>query len=158
MKCHLSAVLYHRNRDFQQGFTLIELMIVVAIIGILASIALPAYNDYATRAQVTEVIDLLGGMKVTVSEYAHQKNTWPTGFVAPTSNPAPSEIVATLQGKYATVSSTMTGTFPNGTLTGTLTDGQANGSNITLVTTDGGDTWSCTGGTLAAKYRPVACK
>ena len=53
----------------QQGFTLIELMIVVAIIGILASIAIPAYQDYTIRAQVSEGLTLASGAKVAVNEY-----------------------------------------------------------------------------------------
>ena len=55
-------------KKVQQGFTLIELMIVVAIIGILAAVALPAYQDYTVRSRVTEGLNLAGGMKPTVSE------------------------------------------------------------------------------------------
>ena len=146
-------------KKVQQGFTLIELMIVVAIIGILASVALPAYNDYTTRAQVSEVVELIGGLKAPVSEYGYQKNAWPTAFVpSTTATPAATELTATLTGKYSTVTSPMTGTFPNGTITGTMTAGQANGGTITFITSNGGNYWDCTGGTIATKYRPVACK
>src|SRR5574338_1430211 len=55
-------------RKAQQGFTLIELMIVVAIIGILAAIAIPAYQDYLTRAKVTDAVELLGGLKTPLAE------------------------------------------------------------------------------------------
>ena len=62
----------------QQGFTLIELMIVVAIIGILAAIAIPAYQDYTIRAQVSEGLSLAGGAKAAVSEYTMDRGSWPT--------------------------------------------------------------------------------
>ncbi len=62
----------------QQGFTLIELMIVVAIIGILASIAIPAYQDYTIRAQVSEGLTLSSGAKAAVSEYFMDRGIWPT--------------------------------------------------------------------------------
>ena len=61
----------------QQGFTLIELMIVVAIIGILAAIAIPAYQDYTIRAQVSEGLNLAGGAKAAVSEYTMDPVTFP---------------------------------------------------------------------------------
>jgi type IV pilus assembly protein PilA len=61
----------------QKGFTLIELMIVVAIIGILAAIAIPAYQDYTIRAQVTEGLNLADAVKTSVAEYYAQNGTWP---------------------------------------------------------------------------------
>jgi type IV pilus assembly protein PilA len=64
-------------KQVQKGFTLIELMIVVAIIGILAAIAIPAYQDYTIRAQVTEGATLADGVKVAMSDYYAQHGTWP---------------------------------------------------------------------------------
>ena len=62
----------------QQGFTLIELMIVVAIIGILAAIAIPAYQDYTIRAQVSEGLNLSGGAKAAVTEFFQDRGSMPT--------------------------------------------------------------------------------
>ena len=70
-----------QGRDMQkeqQGFTLIELMIVVAIIGILAAIAIPAYQDYTIRAQISEGLTLSAGAKSAVSEYYVERGAWPT--------------------------------------------------------------------------------
>jgi type IV pilus assembly protein PilA len=66
----------------QKGFTLIELMIVVAIIGILAAIAIPAYQDYTIRAQVTEGATLMDGVKVAMQDYYAFHGTWPTSLTA----------------------------------------------------------------------------
>ena len=66
------------RKQIQKGFTLIELMIVVAIIGILAAIAIPAYQNYTIRAQVTEGLTLAGGWKAAVAEYYSQNGTFPT--------------------------------------------------------------------------------
>jgi type IV pilus assembly protein PilA len=71
------------KRSMQKGFTLIELMIVVAIIGILAAVALPAYQDYTMRARVTEAIALMAGAKTTVTENMMQGATFNLGYTPP---------------------------------------------------------------------------
>ncbi len=82
-------------KKIQQGFTLIELMIVVAIIGILAAIAIPAYQDYTIRAQVTEGMNLASAVKANVSETFAQTGLWPANLAALGILNAPS-------GKYVT--------------------------------------------------------
>ena len=142
----------------QKGFTLIELMIVVAIIGILAAIAIPAYQDYITRSQVSEAVTLGGGLKAPLAEYGADKNAWPSALVAPTVTPTAGQVNATLGGQYADVTTSLTGTYPAGTVTVTMKTGKASGTTILFATADGGSSWTCTGGSIDAKYRPNACK
>ena len=156
----------------QKGFTLIELMIVVAIIGILAAIAIPAYSDYITRSQVSEAVNLGGGLKNPLQEYGDDKSAWPTAIVAPGTTPAATEIVGALTGKYSAVTPTVAGTYPAGTITVTMNQGKASGKKLTYTTANGGSLWACGNTTVGAgtdtvtgagtdidnKYLPNACK
>ena len=87
-------------KKVQQGFTLIELMIVVAIIGILAAIAIPAYQDYTVRSKVTELINAAGVCKTSVAEYYQTKGAMPADVTAAgcstsgTANSAPPDVKA----------------------------------------------------------------
>lgn len=142
----------------EQGFTLIELMIVVAIIGILATIAVPAYSNYITRAQVSEALTMGAGLKSPLSDYSWQKSSWPTRLVDVSQSPQEDEINATLTGKYASITDTINGAYPSGEVVLTMITGKASGQTILMRTTDGASTWTCTPGTLDPKYRPNACR
>jgi type IV pilus assembly protein PilA len=146
----------------QQGFTLIELMIVIAIIGILAALAVPAYANYITRSQVAEAVDLLVGLKSPVTEFGAQENAWPDLTASgPACIPTVNSVCATLTGKYSSITTTTgagAGVYPSGSWTSQMTAGQASGTTIIMSTVDGGNIWSCTGGTVLSRYRPQACR
>ena len=156
------------KRSRQKGFTLIELMIVVAIIGILAAVALPAYQDYTVRAKVTEGLVVASSAKVAVAENAANGKSFSSGWTAPTSTSNVSSIA------IATSTGVITITYPatagNGTILITPT---SSGAGLTAnasgsdVPTGGSINWSCAHngvtttaatGNLAAKYRPAQCR
>ena len=144
----------------QQGFTLIELMIVVAIIGILAAVALPAYQDYTVRAKVSEGLSLAGAAKVAVAENATNGKNFDSGFTAPTATASIASVGIDQTAGLITI--TTTAAIDGGkTLILTPTSGGvalAGSATASTIPTAGSIEWSCTAGTLAAKYRPAQCR
>ena len=139
----------------QQGFTLIELMIVVAIIGILAAIAIPAYQDYTIRAQASEGLSLASGAKAAIAE-AYQDTGGMAGrqhVSGPWRSPTRSSASTPLSVQVAPQTVTVTyGGDANPLL-------PASGVLILNATDNGGAIeWGCDTSTILAKYRPSACR
>lgn len=151
----------------QKGFTLIELMIVVAIIGILAAIAIPAYQNYIARAQVTEALTLASGQKGAVADIYSQDGSCVDNSTN-ASNGVP--VKTAINGKYVEeVVTGGTGKAAGGCTitakmrsTGVSTDIQGGLLTLTMTNNGGSMSWSCTTnstgtGKIDQKYLPKAC-
>jgi type IV pilus assembly protein PilA len=132
------------------GFTLIELMIVIAIIGILAAVAVPAYQSYSVRAQVTEAIVSLGACKTSVTEYFQSKSAMPVDRDASGCPDQNSTYVASVDVQHGVITAT----------TQSLGDVAANGKTVTFTPVpdpQGVMGWNCAG-TLPSRYLPAECR
>ncbi len=144
-------------KQIQKGFTLIELMIVVAIIGILAAVAIPAYQDYTVRARVSEGLGLASAAKALVAENAASgAATFDAGFTAPSAT----ENVSAVAVDGTTGMITVTFKAKSGGAAATIEFEPKAGGAVLVAGTPPTDaiTWTCTGGSLAAKYRPSNCR
>jgi len=144
----------------QQGFTLIELMIVIAIIGILAAIAIPAYQDYTIRTKVSEGLSLAGVAKLAVSETFNATGSYPTIDPANASYGLPS--ASEISGTYV---SSITAAPSTGVISiafKTISTGKVNSGDTVLLTPDssvnGSLQWTCNGNDVPAKYVPANCR
>lgn len=143
-------------KSTQKGFTLIELMIVVAIIGILAAIAIPAYQDYTQRAQMSEAFTMVDGMKSSIAEFATTNGAFPAAADITAGIGAP------VAGKYGSAATTA-GT---GVITVTMAAAGSVGADIakqtvtftppTLAGLSGAFVWTCTS-TAVQKFLPKTC-
>ena len=137
----------------QKGFTLIELMIVVAIVGILAAVAIPAYSDYTTRAKVSEGLALAAGAKTTVTENLLTGETANSGLSFASGSTTQLDIPAT--DNVASVS-----VATNGVITVNYASGVAGEGNLlfTPSTSGGAVTWACSSTDIADNLLPSSCR
>ena len=137
----------------QQGFTLIELMIVVAIIGILAAIAIPAYQDYTIRAQVSEGLNLSAGAKAAVTEFTQDRGVFPVDN-AEAGVAAAGTITGKYVGQVAVAGGLVTVTYGGDAHALILGDTVL----MSPFTNAGSVEWTCSSATIDDRHLPAACR
>jgi type IV pilus assembly protein PilA len=160
-----SVFIYYRvikMKKLQRGFTLIELMIVVAIIGILAAIAIPTYQDYTARTQVTEAVGLVSGFKTTFTEHYSNYGIWPSHLT---------QVGSTISGRYVSIITIIAGNATSGLLiiqASMRLSGVNNniaGQTFAIASSSGGKNWDCgkvgdaaATTSLDTRFLPGACR
>lgn len=144
------------QKSVQQGFTLIELMIVIAIVGILAAIALPAYQDYTVRAKMAEPLALMAEAKTTITEYYVATSGMPANAGVAGVNDSPNtDIVASIQVELVSGEPLLTAVMQSTIVPGNTTaEFVLSGS----TTASGTIKWKCKPGNMETKYLPANCR
>jgi len=142
------------NQRHPNGFTLIELMIVVAIIGILAAIAIPAYLDYAVRSQISEGLSLVSGAKSAVNEYYMERGSWPANNVE--AGLADMHDIIGRYTEHVSVANNVIEINYGNDCNAVIFDEKI---EFTAVDNDGSVIWICaSAGVIQAKHLPTACR
>ena len=138
----------------QGGFTLIELMIVVAIIGVLSAVAIPQYQNYVARAQVSEGFSLLGSGKMAVAEYYNENGSYPADNATARLGAA-NTIIGKYVGSVTVDAGKLTVAFNT-----TTAHSKLQGKNFALTPKDNGGSisWTCSVGTVGVDYLPNSCQ
>lgn len=136
-------------------FTWTGLIVLLAIVGIVAAVAIPSYGDYIHRAQASEALALMNGAKTPLAEYFVGHKKWPAKF---------EEVTADTSGKYTLSVAITKGAGGTGELELTATmktegvDRRVRGQSVRLLSADGGKSWICRPGTMEPKNLPLSCR